>query len=130
MWRSYFGPDSRVYGIDIEPACEVYAREGIEVVIGDQADRTFWSKFRRDVPDVDVLIDDGGHTPEQQMVTLEEMLPHLQPGGVYMCEDVHGTGNQFTRFAYRLIDHFNARARGRHRCSAPSTRSISTHIFS
>jgi hypothetical protein len=43
--------------------------------IGDQGDREFWRAFRERVPPVDVLIDDGGHQPEQQIVTLEEMLP-------------------------------------------------------
>jgi hypothetical protein len=56
---------------------------------------------------VDVLIDDGGHQPEQQMVTLEEMLPHLRPGGVYLCEDVHGIGNPFAAFAHSLADALN-----------------------
>ena len=37
----------------------------------------------------------AGHTPEQQIVTLEEMLPHLRPGGVYLCEDVHGIHHDF-----------------------------------
>ena len=54
----------------------------IKVFIGDQADRKFWSQFRREVPILDLVIDDGGHEPEQQIVSLEELLPHLRPGGV------------------------------------------------
>jgi hypothetical protein len=26
---------------------------------------------------------------------MEELLPHIRPGGVYLCEDVHGTLNAF-----------------------------------
>src|SRR6516225_2502285 len=81
MWRNYFGSQSHIVGVDIEPACTKYEAEGISVVIGDQADRSFWRAFRQEFPSVDVLIDDGGHAPEQQMVTLEEMLPHIRPGG-------------------------------------------------
>jgi hypothetical protein len=108
MWQAYFGPGCTVHGVDIEPACKAYESEGVEIHIGDQADRDFWSAFRTSVPDVDVLIDDGGHEPEQQMATLEELLPHLRPGGVYICEDVHGVDNRFALFAHALTNELNA----------------------
>jgi hypothetical protein len=107
MWRHYFGPGCRVHGVDIQPECKVYENDFTTVHIGDQADRRFWKRFRECVPTVDVLIDDGGHTPEQQVVTLEEMLPHLRPGGVYICEDVVGVGNKFAAYAYALAEGFN-----------------------
>jgi 23S rRNA U2552 (ribose-2'-O)-methylase RlmE/FtsJ len=95
MWRNYFGAKANIYGVDIEPDCKVYEREGVKIFIGDQADRSFWRKVKEEVPHLDILIDDGGHSAHQQMVTLEELLPHLSPGGVYICEDVHGRGNTF-----------------------------------
>jgi hypothetical protein len=102
MWRHYFGPLCHVYGTDIEPTCAAHAGPQTKVFIGDQADRSFWAKFRVAVPRVDILLDDGGHTPEQQRITLEEMLPHIAPGGVYVCEDIHGTQNDFTAFVHGL----------------------------
>lgn len=108
MWRHYFGADCRVHGVDIEQDCTLYNDSRTTIHIGDQADREFWKRFRLSVPDVDVLVDDGGHQPEQQMVTLEEMLPHLRPGGVYICEDVHEIGNPFAAFAHSLADGLNA----------------------
>lgn len=102
MWRHYFGPGCRVHGIDIDPECTVYQGQDTTIHIGDQADRAMWKRFREAVPHVDILIDDGGHTAEQQTVTLEEMLPHLRPGGVYICEDVHGVANRFAEFVYAL----------------------------
>ena len=107
MWRDYFGPGSHIFGVDIEPACRVYEREGITVLTGDQRDRGFWKTFRDRVPRLDVLIDDGGHKPSMQMVTLEEMLPHLSPGGVYLCEDIHGIHNEFIAFASGLVNELN-----------------------
>jgi hypothetical protein len=95
MWKQYFGAKSRIYGVDIEPACKSYEDEVTRIFVGNQADRNFWCRFRADVPKVDVVIDDGGHSPEQQIATLEEILPHMQPGGVYLCEDVHGSDNPF-----------------------------------
>ena len=107
MWRSYFGENCHVYGVDIEEACKVYENPHISVLIGDQADRAFWNTLKRAVEPMDVLIDDGGHTFEQQQITLEEMLPHLRPGGVYVCEDVHGRHNKFSAFASALVDELN-----------------------
>src|SRR5262249_55001863 len=100
-----------VHGIDIEPACKVYEGDAITVHIGDQADRNFWARFKAEVPRVDILIDDGGHTPEQQRITLEEMLPHLSPGGVFICEDIHGAGNPFGAYVRSLSVGLDAFAR-------------------
>lgn len=108
MWRHYLGKDCRVHGVDIQEECRVYENSHTTIHIGDQADRAFWKRFRESVPDVDVLIDDGGHQPQQQMVTLEEMLPHLRPGGVYICEDVQGSGSRFAAFAHSLANERNA----------------------
>jgi hypothetical protein len=107
MWHSYFGPKCRVYGVDIEPACRSYEKPGTRVFIGDQADRTFWRNFRHEVPTVDILLDDGGHMPEQQIITLEDMLPHLRPGGIYLCEDVQWLRNPFAAYLYGLWDALN-----------------------
>jgi hypothetical protein len=107
MWRSYFGEQSHVYGVDVEPACSVYEGDRISVLIGDQADRDFWRTVKTSVADIDIVIDDGGHTPEQQQITLEELLPHLRPGGVYVCEDVHGVSNRFCGFATGLVNELN-----------------------
>jgi hypothetical protein len=102
MWKEYFGPNCHVYGIDIREECRALEKDSIKIFIGDQADRQFWRRFRRDVPVLDILIDDGGHLLEQQIVTLEEMLPHLRPGGVYVCEDVHGEFNRFGAYIRSL----------------------------
>ena len=107
MWRAYLGDGCQVHGVDIDEACRAYADAHVSIAIGDQADRAFWRQFKRAVPEVDILIDDGGHEPEQQIVTLEEMLPHLRPGGVYLCEDVHNTGNRFTDYATALVRELN-----------------------
>jgi hypothetical protein len=107
MWRDYFGPKAHIYGVDIEPACRVYENDKVKVFIGDQADRQFWSEFRQAVPVLDIVIDDGGHLPEQQIVSAEELLPHLRPGGIYCCEDVHGELNPFLSYVQGLHHRLN-----------------------
>jgi hypothetical protein len=108
MWRDYFGPRCQIYGIDIEPACRAYESDFVKVFIGDQGDRNFWKRFKREAPAIDIVIDDGGHLAQQQIVTFEELLPHLQPGGVYLCEDVHGTLNTFASYLYGFAHNLNA----------------------
>jgi SAM-dependent methyltransferase len=107
MWREYFGKGCHVYGVDIEEACMAYEDVGIKMFIGDQADRSFWTRVKNAVPTIDILIDDGGHLPEQQRITLEEMLPYIAPGGVYLCEDIHGVFNHFAAYVQGLASGLN-----------------------
>jgi limonene-1,2-epoxide hydrolase len=108
MWRDYFGPECRVIGVDIEESCRVYATEGVEVIIGDQSDPGFWQRFFATHPEVDIVVDDGGHMVHQQVPTIEAVLPHLRPGGVYLCEDVHDRGNDFHFYIAGLLRELNA----------------------
>jgi hypothetical protein len=108
MWKDYFGPRCRVYGVDIEEACRRYEDGSTRIFVGDQGDREFWRRFRADVPRLDIVVDDGGHRSIQQAVTLEELLPHLRAGGVYVCEDIHGTVNRFGAYVAGLVQAMNA----------------------
>eukprot|EP00697_Spironema_sp_BW2_P005650 gnl/Spiro4/17879_TR9520_c0_g2_i1.p9 gnl/Spiro4/17879_TR9520_c0_g2~~gnl/Spiro4/17879_TR9520_c0_g2_i1.p9 ORF type:complete len:244 (+),score=42.31 gnl/Spiro4/17879_TR9520_c0_g2_i1:16091-16822(+) len=80
-----------IYGIDIDPACKdlKYDDPNIKVVIGDQGDPAFWDKFLTEHPKIDIFIDDGGHYMQQQILTFEKVFPHINVGGVYICEDCH-----------------------------------------
>jgi 23S rRNA U2552 (ribose-2'-O)-methylase RlmE/FtsJ len=112
MWKNYFGPKSTIYGVDIQPNCKTYENENekVRIFIGDQADPHFWEAFRREVPQLDIVIDDGGHEPHQQIATMEALLPHLRPGGVFLCEDLSGEGNAFFDYVSRFAKHLNAYA--------------------
>jgi hypothetical protein len=98
MWRDYLGPTARICGIDVDPGCRRFEADGIEIVIGDQGDPAFWGSFLHSHPRIDIVIDDGGHLPEQQAVTLESLLPAIRPGGVYVCEDIHGAFQPFQAY--------------------------------
>lgn len=102
MWRSYFGSSCNLYGIDIEPTCRAHEAPGTQIFIGDQADPAFWTRFLEEVPEIDVVIDDGGHETFQQIPTLEALLPRLRPGGVYICEDIHSERNDFHEYIHGL----------------------------
>ncbi len=89
MWKHYFGPEARIVGIDINPACKDLVEDQIEIVIGDQEDRGFLAALRDRLGPVDIVIDDGGHTMAQQIATFEEMFKAVRDGGVYLVEDLH-----------------------------------------
>lgn len=89
MWHDYFGPGTHIVGVDIHPACRKFESDDTTILIGDQADRQFLAEVRERVPRLDILIDDGGHRMEQQIATFEELYPHIQPDGIYLCEDIH-----------------------------------------
>jgi hypothetical protein len=41
------------------------------------------------VPDLDIVIDDGGHTMDQQIVSFENLYLKVREGGIYLVEDTH-----------------------------------------
>ena len=55
--------------------------------------------MQKAIPDgkLDILIDDGSHSVRHMIKSLEMALVLLRPGGVYFCEDVHGSRNFFLR---------------------------------
>src|SRR3989344_8435479 len=84
MWAKYF-PNAHITGIDIDPVCKIHAGKRVSIKIGDQTDRAFLSQFKN----YDIIIDDGGHTMRQQQTSFEVLFPLLNPGGIYVLEDLH-----------------------------------------
>jgi hypothetical protein len=108
MWREYFGARSHIHGVDIDPACKAHESESIKITIGDQADPMFWKAFLSESPRIDILIDDGGHTARQQVATFESVFANIEPGGVYLCEDITGAANPFHSYLCGLSRNLNA----------------------
>lgn len=91
MWLKYFGK-SKIYGVDADPNWlnHKYSQEGnVELSYGDQADPVFWDMYLKDKPLFDIVLDDGGHEMNQQIITLLKVFPHVRDGGVFMIEDTH-----------------------------------------
>lgn len=119
MWKNYFGPEARIYAIDIDPNCKKFEDESITIFTGSQSDRKFLREVLKQMPPIDIMIDDGGHTMRQQIVSFEEIYPHVKKDGVYLCEDLltsywkgYGGGykrrNTFIEYSKNWIDQLNA----------------------
>jgi hypothetical protein len=81
MWREYLGPQARIIGIDMNPDAQRWREHGFEIFIGDQSDPDFWDRFYAEVGNVDVLLDDGGHMNQQQIVTAHKALDRIRAQG-------------------------------------------------
>lgn len=119
MWKEYFGGKAKIFGIDINPKCKELEEENIKIFIGSQSDRKFLRKVKKSIPKIDILIDDGGHTMKQQIVSYEELFSHIKDDGTYLCEDLHtsywlkwGGGHKrtgtFIEYSKNFIDYLNA----------------------
>lgn len=89
MWKHYFGAGVKIYGIDVDPLCAQLAEDNIEILIGSQSDRAFLRDVKHQIGQVDILLDDGGHTMRQQIITFEELFSLVAHDGVYVVEDLH-----------------------------------------
>jgi len=118
MWREFLGPQARIIGIDLNPLAKRWESDGFEIWTGNQADPAFWREFAAKVGEVDVLLDDGGHSNLQQVQTVVSMAPHTNDGGLLIVEDTHASymlqfGNpgrhSFMKFAFDIVDSINGR---------------------
>lgn len=119
MWHKYFGKGTQSVGIDIDEKCLEYKYDfDAKIVLGDQGDPQFWDDFLKKHGKFDIIIDDGGHTMNQQITTLEKCFPFLNDGGVMVVEDTHtsywqnpwGGGthrNTFLAYSKNLTDNMN-----------------------
>jgi demethylmacrocin O-methyltransferase len=88
MWQTYF-PKARIFAVDILDTSH-FNNARVTTLIADQANRhQLQAAIATSGSDIDVLIDDGGHTMEQQQVSLGFLFKHVRPGGYYVIEDVH-----------------------------------------
>lgn len=88
MFADYFS-SAVIYGIDIQNASHLDS-DRIRTFVADQADRKQLAAFTdANGSGFDLILDDGGHSMEQQQTSLASLFRHVAPGGYYVIEDVH-----------------------------------------
>lgn len=87
MWEEYF-PNAEIVGVDTDKKClkHIYTSARVKTLIGDQANRTFLNNIQGEF---DIIIDDGGHTMIQQMVSFGCLFKKLKKEGIYIIENLH-----------------------------------------
>jgi len=119
MWKSFLGEHARIVGIDLNPAATKWEEYGFEIYIGSQSDSSFWLEILAGIGPIDVIVDDGGHTFRQQILTCEAVLPSVRNGGVIIIEDTHSSymtdfggpsSKSFVSYAKNIVDGVNYRS--------------------
>jgi hypothetical protein len=87
MWLEYF-PNAEVFALDNNP--NLLINEGrIHSFFCDQGDPLQLQGVRPNIGgDFDLIVDDGCHVPEVQLLTAKILVPLLAPQGIYVIEDV------------------------------------------
>jgi len=115
IWQKLF-PHAKIIGIDLNIECKKFEKDGFIIEIGDQSSREFWKDFFYKHQNVDIVIDDGGHTNTQQINTAISCIPFIKDGGILVTEDVmcsysFNFGNpskySFINFCKKTIDDIN-----------------------
>jgi len=86
LWKEYF-VNADIYALE-----KLHKRSGlfqgedrIHLVIGDSVSSNSYTSMPNDL---DIIIDDGSHKPEDQFATFQQAFTKLSTGGMYIIEDV------------------------------------------
>lgn len=119
LWKEYF-PKAQIFGADIG---QEWNDERITVIKCDQSNLFDLKELAQRVPKCKVIIDDGSHIPQHQMLAFCELFEKtLDFGGIYIVEDLECNywsptsslygyqigHNNFIDFLKRLADQVNA----------------------
>jgi GT2 family glycosyltransferase/SAM-dependent methyltransferase len=102
VWAKYLPAGSEIVGLDIDPAVEkIHFDRPIKVVVADVNDIERRELLLGAEP-FDIIIDDGSHRSDDIVQAFRSLFDKLQPGGVYIVEDLHasywdGLGGGFRR---------------------------------
>jgi len=119
MWKKFFKDNARIIGIDFNPGAKKWEKYDFEIYIGNQSSSNFWETFYKKVGKIDVLIDDGGHTNEQQLCTFLSSYKNINNDGLIIFEDTHASymrefGNpskySFINFCKNILDMQNQKS--------------------
>jgi len=86
-WRDYL-PHANIYGIDVDENT-MFEEERIKTFCSSSFDKENMDKILSNIGKFDLIIDDGLHTLEANLSTLEIVFPYLKDGCYYVIEDVN-----------------------------------------
>lgn len=99
LWLTFL-PNAEVSAFEYNEGCARTFREAFpfpldaqkkarfkDMFVGDQSKPEDLRQVERAGP-FDVIIDDGGHSMMMQITSLEQLMPSIVPGGVYILEDL------------------------------------------
>lgn len=115
MWQERF-PEARIYGLDVDPGCSRWGRDGIEVFSGSQDDPEVIADLIEAAGGFDLVIDDGSHVNALTLAAFDLLWPATRQ--LYIIEDLgcsyvnltpHVSGWPGMKFNRKGLDYFNRR---------------------
>ena len=86
-WNDYF-INSSIFGIDIYYEKQfiewVTLQQRVNCLQGDAYNAPGLDR----IPGIDIFIDDGPHTLQSQLISIEKFLPKINKGGIFIIEDI------------------------------------------
>jgi len=107
LWKGYF-KNINLHGIDIDE--KEFSEDKVKLHKIDQSNASELDNFVATVGiKFDVILDDGSHVPEHQILTINKLWELVKPGGIYIIEDIETSYWKKSHiYGYR----FNAHKRG------------------
>ena len=85
LWKKDV-PNATIHGLDIDEKPSIDETIMYKVDQCNVSQLTEWATDKESL--FSVIIDDGSHVPEHQILTIETIWPTLRPGGIYIIEDI------------------------------------------
>jgi hypothetical protein len=114
MWEEYF-QNSKIYGLDINDL-KSYNTDRINILQGDQSDKSFLEQLSKQHGPFDIVIDDGSHRSSDMRASFNALFPLVKNDGYYIIEDLctnyfqfneANSVNRFTTDLKSLVDSVN-----------------------
>lgn len=90
MWKELY-PDSQIACFDLFIDPDNISKEDVESlgVTAYQGNQEYVSDLEKIEGEFDVIIEDGSHRSDHQIITFETLWPKVKSGGMYVVEDLH-----------------------------------------
>lgn len=107
LWKGYFGKVN-LHGIDID--YKNFDDTNVTLHKLDQSNVVELANFVDSIGiSFDIILDDGSHVPEHQILTINNLWNLVKPGGIYIIEDIETSyWKKSSIYGY----HFNAKKNG------------------
>lgn len=87
VWQDYFNLEGQNFTIvDINPNAKKFASKHVHIEVGDLGSQNFLDQISKQK--YDIIIDDASHFWEHQILALKSLISSLNPGGVFIVEDI------------------------------------------
>lgn len=87
FWKEYF-PNAEIFGLDCTEKAAEYAEDRVKILVGNQKNMGFLDREVLPNGPFDLIMDDGGHYMDEQMVAFRRLYNSVAKGGWYAIEDL------------------------------------------